>query len=593
MKISIENYGEAIKEIGIENVPEEWREFADALREDTDSYSDWSEYHNVPDIKEMADLYFKELEKLFKGKEPKEPEGRINSLRKKNKEKEHFKDKTEAKDSKSKPKAHSFSKDDKYFIGQHVVLIATGEEAIINKIFTIKTGHLIPGKGATEPEVEYSFMVKTKDAIKPVNEEEIKIVPKPKTGAKPKHEEPKSEVNDTKFVENIAEDVKFIKSFVGLHNKEKSFSSIRGLLNRLQKAIVQKIIRKESPFASEIKTVQDKLVRLVNSLRENQSVKVIIDKSLLNKLVLIAGGEKVYTSIGYIKRYIGMQGKQIEREKALAFVGQMEKAIKNGKLASEDPYLDKVKAIVKSLNSYLIGKETVVTISKAELNGLMGIVEGCGCGLSGMENAPTTTDKTETVPTSSGIMNSMDFLKLNFEGLGFVGKWYELIGNPAKGFSAMVFGKPKFGKSYLCIDWAGYVSINHGKTLYVAQEEALDKTLKMKVEERGVANPNLDLSDHLPDDLSKYSFVFIDSVTKLGLTPDDLTKLEKKYPATSFIYIFQVRKDGAFRGRNDFQHNVDIVIEVPQKGLAVQYGRYNQGGEMQIFDEDEFNEVAY
>ncbi|MBX3164817.1 MAG: hypothetical protein KF900_10070 [Bacteroidetes bacterium] len=52
--------------------------------------------------------------------------------------------------------------------------------------------------------------------------------------------------------------------------------------------------------------------------------------------------------------------------------------------------------------------------------------------------------------------------------------------------------------------------------------------------------------------------------------------------------MFQTTKEGNFRGANEFQHDVDIVIEVSQKGLAVQYGRYNQGDEMRIFEEQEY-----
>ena len=50
-----------------------------------------------------------------------------------------------------------------------------------------------------------------------------------------------------------------------------------------------------------------------------------------------------------------------------------------------------------------------------------------------------------------------------------------------------------------------------------------------------------------------------------------------------FIFIFQTTKAGNFRGSNDYMHDVDVVIEVPQKGLAVQNGRFNKGGEMEIF----------
>jgi hypothetical protein len=31
---------------------------------------------------------------------------------------------------------------------------------------------------------------------------------------------------------------------------------------------------------------------------------------------------------------------------------------------------------------------------------------------------------------------------------------------------------------------------------------------------------------------------------------------------------------------------VDVVIEVPEKGKAIQMGRFNQGGEIDIFETD-------
>ena len=87
----------------------------------------------------------------------------------------------------------------------------------------------------------------------------------------------------------------------------------------------------------------------------------------------------------------------------------------------------------------------------------------------------------------------------------------------------------------------------------------------------------------LPEDLSAYDFIFLDSVNKLGLTPEDLKRLKSFNPTKSFIFISQSTKAGAFRGANTFQHDVDVVIEVPEKGKAVQMGRFNQGGEIDIF----------
>jgi predicted ATP-dependent serine protease len=140
------------------------------------------------------------------------------------------------------------------------------------------------------------------------------------------------------------------------------------------------------------------------------------------------------------------------------------------------------------------------------------------------------------------------------------------------------------GKSYLCIEFAGYLARNHGKVLYVAREEGLDATLQQKLNDKNVKHPNLFVSDFLPEDLSAYDFIFLDSVNKLGLSSNDLDVLRKTNHGKSFIFVFQTTKDGNFRGKNEFQHDVDVVIEVPAQGKAVQFGRYNQGGEMEIFN---------
>lgn len=184
-------------------------------------------------------------------------------------------------------------------------------------------------------------------------------------------------------------------------------------------------------------------------------------------------------------------------------------------------------------------------------------------------------------------MNSLDFAKLKFKTLGFTGKWLKLIGDPCAGFSAMVFGKPKMGKSYLCMEWAGYLARHHGDTLYVAKEERLDGTLQKKMLDKDVKHRSLFVSDELPDDLSPYEYIFLDSVNKLGLTPHDLDNLKAKNPGKNFIDVHQTTKDGKFRGTNEYQHDVDIVIEVPERGKAIQFGRFNQGGEIDIFDQKE------
>ena len=52
-----------------------------------------------------------------------------------------------------------------------------------------------------------------------------------------------------------------------------------------------------------------------------------------------------------------------------------------------------------------------------------------------------------------------------------------------------------------------------------------------------------------------------------------------------FQRIYQTIKEGNFRDTNQFQHDVDVLIEISEKVKAVQFGRFNQGGEINIFEE--------
>lgn len=234
--------------------------------------------------------------------------------------------------------------------------------------------------------------------------------------------------------------------------------------------------------------------------------------------------------------------------------------------------------IKKNLENFLSEKSIkVLQIEKNTLHGLQGLLSGCSCqSMNGFDG----DEDTHSQPI---VMNSMDFANMQFDTLGFKGKWLQLIGDPSTNFSLMVYGKPKMDKSYLCVDFAGYLARNHGKVLYVAREEGLDKTLQDKLNDKEVKHPNLYVASTILPSLTFYDFIFLDSVNRLGLKPEDLNRLRAMNPEKSFVFIFQTTKEGKFRGANTFQHDVDSVIEVPVKGKAVQYGRFNQGCEMPIF----------
>jgi hypothetical protein len=386
---------------------------------------------------------------------------------------------------------------------------------------------------------------------------------------KPRATRKDKETEQPILVERIPDELRFIRRFINLNGKTKTKDELLRFINSLQKAIVEKRIRKTSTHAEHIRYIQSRLITTYNGMKAK--VLININPDTYETLKKVIGGEKVLASTNFIKRYIGLNGKTGVKEKAKQLLTQINNAITKGKIPDGDPYSVEMYEIKKNLHAFITGKEVkTLEIERATLNGLEGIL-GCAC---------------QTPKPKPTIMSSVDFADLEFDTIGLKGKWYHLIGDPSPNFKGMISGKPKLGKSTLCIEFAGYLARHHGKVLYVAKEEGLDYTLQQKLNSKDVVHPNLDVASVLPESLAPYDFIFIDSVTRMNLKPEDLDKLEKAYPSKAFLYVFQTTKDGKFRGANAFQHNVDVVIEVPEKGKAVQMGRFNQGGEIDIFNSD-------
>jgi len=382
------------------------------------------------------------------------------------------------------------------------------------------------------------------------------------------------------MVSRIPEEIRFIRRFVNLNGKVQTKDQLLRFINTLQKAIVEKRIRKTSQWAEQITDIQNRMIKTFNNMEA--PITFTLKSDTLESLKRFVVAEKLLPSVNFIKRYIGLHEKTGIKDKAKALLTHIDKAYDKGAINDNDPYIMEIQGIKKNLHAFVADKpEKKLKIENVTLHGLQNILNGlgsCSCqSLNGLSELPV-------------IMNSMDFADMQFDSIGLDGKWGEFIGDPSPGFSAMLSGRPKYGKSTLCVGFAGHLARKHGHVLFVAKEEGFSRTLRDKLV--AVKHPRLTVASVLPANLTSYEYVFLDSVTRMGLTPDDLRRLKTANPGISFIYVFQVTKDGKFRGVNDFQHDVDIVIEVPEKGKAIQYGRYNQGGEMNIFETNEYQNAA-
>jgi len=373
--------------------------------------------------------------------------------------------------------------------------------------------------------------------------------------------------------------------------------------------MLQRILRMEEDAFNEYGDLPEIRIRkkaLIKEINLRKKEKGMSGASQKRKKADPFKGILVETQL--IRRFLDFDGKVLYRKTFEVFLDELQRAIAEKKITKKSPVAREImaiqKAVVAAYNSMKSAKHFV--LKPATIKRLNKTLEKYENAYFEEEDKPSHQPKKKSIslqgivppepeaeiapeptPASDGkIMSSIDFAKEQFSTIGFKDKWLQFIGDPAPGFTAMVFGRPKMGKSYLCVDFAGYLARNHGKVLYVAGEEKLDATLQKKLTDKDVAHPNLFVSDFLPEDLSGYDFIILDSVNRMGLSPEDLQELKAKNPGKSFIFIFQTTKEGKFRGGNEFQHDVDVVIEVPEQGKAVQFGRFNQGGEISIFSNE-------
>ncbi|MEE0084071.1 MAG: AAA family ATPase, partial [Paludibacteraceae bacterium] len=316
-------------------------------------------------------------------------------------------------------------------------------------------------------------------------------------------------------------------------------------------AIRTKQIRKTSKYADEIMYAQDALIRMVNgSLNGTMSGADVINLTRYDDLVKVAHAEVVSEIAKIAAQFIKIQEKEGKEKEAETLLKRIEKSNEKG---------EEIDGMKKALKNYVEGKTTKLKASEQVLKGLHGIVD---------------------VNFESGdVVNSTTIEGKHFDTLDFHGRWEGFFGKPSPDFKFMFYGKPGNGKSTLALQFAGYLSKELGKSvLYVANEEGFGYTLQEKVKRLNVANSNLYLCDSVPEDLSQFDVVFLDSVNNLGLKPKDL----KEMPSDkAYVYIFQSRKDGNYMGEQEYSHNVDAVVRVENFNAYKDKNRY--GGAIQEF----------
>ncbi len=563
MNITHDNYYKIIESMDISTLPETLQKGHRAVEKITINNTTWTKYHNSDAIKRVADLYFQKLSDYLTAN-PSTSKGESTV-------------KTETRQpnpSEGEPNNERASNDQPSPVTKNKT-ISTRKLNAIKKLAVEKYAFDFTENFTVEELTELVDGQTAKQFVEWYGKKyDLQPTPEPfeqptKSGSKGKSNSSKSstKTSSSKKVEFIEPTLKLIRRYVNMHNKVKTSKQIRAFVNTIQKLFITKQIRKATRFAKEIDQIQRQLINWFEKSEKKGKVTVEIDDKYYSKYLSLIGREEELPSVRLLKSYVNLQGKLITNDQAKRLYTRITSAIDKGKITKRDKYSQQIEHALETLYTFIKKNDIqgMIEITPGELNGLAGIA---WC------NVKRSIDNKQQI-----IMKSTDLQGIDFDTYEFHGKWKTLIGNPSKGFSGMISAPPKMGKSYEMIEFAGYLARHHGPVLYVAKEEGMSETLKEKLRETKAAHPDMHVSNFLPDDLHRWEFVFLDSVTKLGLSPEDLIKLEANYPEISFMKIFQQTKAGKHKGSNEHLHDVDFYLTIPRPGLITARGRFTPAAE--------------
>lgn len=422
---------------------------------------------------------------------------------------------------------------------------------------------------------------------------------KPKTETSPTIKQTAKNINKRapklkhgKPVETVDPHLLILARYRRLHGKTVAKDKVRGLAAALVKQIEARILRKKSEYSSTIEEMRSHIFKLIQNSK-GSNVVVNIPEKTLTAIDKAINSEHKMKSVQLLSRYAGMAGRITTLQKAKKLYNDMFSAIENDAIPEEDRYFERVTDVMKNLKKYVEHEDESAELEllPAELSGIL----GCGCKkepteLNGIdtdfddddyspEREPEREVNTEPYVGKSGMkpVNSLVFMQRKFNRYHIDEPWVRVFGHIEPGKHLVVYSKEKLGKTTALVDFAGYLSKHHGPVLFVQKEEELSGTFQDKFEQTQAANPNFDVLEELPDDetLRKYRFVFLDSVTRLKMTPDQLLELQHRLaPDVTFIAVLHATKDGQHRGANTFVQDASQIVEFPEFGAAKGRGRF-------------------
>ncbi len=201
---------------------------------------------------------------------------------------------------------------------------------------------------------------------------------------------------------------------------------------------------------------------------------------------------------------------------------------------------------------------------------------------------PTVSDIPEIPVYEPEVIQNNDLMNTEFDSLQMDDGWEEFMQEPAANLKVAFYGFPKNGKTSGALQFAEYLT-KFGNVLYNFVDQGFNKNTQDLWKNSGLAyNSKAEPSkistlDELEAKIKtgKYQYIFIDMINNYifreKIKPHEFEdRFIKRYPNVSFILIFEVVKNGNFRGDEAWMHVVDSIVTV-SNFLMENRGRYGSG----------------
>lgn len=566
--INRENYFEKVKKILFAKLPENLKKGFLFVQQTTEDHTTWKFYEQHNDIKVKVDRYFSLLNEHLYGKH----ENRVSETTARNFAKDMIRGYVERGDSyDSLEKSHMGTANSEYQGGIRS-----------NKIVIYRVG---------QQQVDFSFSLKTiynelKDEIKDSTPLPIKSESAP---TKPKSL--RISYENSKPFERIGDEIKFIKRYLSLHGKSKNKSQLLNFVNALQRAIIEKRIRKTSQYAKEIMQIQKQLVTACAIMEGEHSFE--LGNATLKRFSEIVGSARIRLSTQYLKRFVGIQGKNITKEKAKQLLVVIEKALSQNTIATSDPYFERISQVVKSLKLFIeqAHEGDTLAIHQQTLNGLnmaLSCHGDCNCGCNKKKSKQILNGLDVVGNETAQVMSVEDVKQKKYNSVPLGEKWKALLGDICLPTHLFVYGSGGSGKTSFALLFTQHLASLGYRILYIAGEQFdTPPFTKLLNQLNIVAGDNYKIVGKLDTlNLADFDFVALDTKDSLEIDTMQFLDLKQQFDKQSFIIVSHGIKTGEFKGKEQWRNIVDVMVYGDNGTIITgqDKNRWGGAGEFYVYD---------